>query len=309
MPRNLTQKEVVKRFIKVHGERYNYTKFNYEGLNTKGIVMCSLHGEFEQYPGNHMKGHGCSKCVGNHKVSKKQFIKESNLIHFEFYSYSNIVYKGKTEKIKIICPIHGEFTQKPAEHLSGCGCQKCGNKNKVINRTGKFKRKTIKEVLQKFVEVHGNKYDYSLVEYKNMNTKVTIICKEHEEFEQRPDAHIYGQGCPKCAKTSFNLLEFYKNHPKGQQLGHLYQILIYNEDECFYKVGITCGTIKGRYSGLYNETGYHYIIMEDNIMTNLESAEREDVIHKNNKHLSYNPLINFGGSTECYNERIILEVF
>ena len=55
----------------------------------------------------------------------------------------------------------------------------------------------------KFIEKaknrHGDKYDYSKVEYINSTTKVCIICKEHGEFWQTPQGHVRGQGCPKCA--------------------------------------------------------------------------------------------------------------
>jgi hypothetical protein len=46
---------------------------------------------------------------------------------------------------------------------------------------------------------HGNRYDYSQVAYMNSYTKVTIICRTHGSFKQRPDKHLFGQGCRKCA--------------------------------------------------------------------------------------------------------------
>ena len=52
--------------------------------------------------------------------------------------------------------------------------------------------------IQRAKKVHGEKYDYSKVEYKNNRTKVCIICSEHGEFWQTPDAHLRGQGCPIC---------------------------------------------------------------------------------------------------------------
>ena len=61
-----------------------------------------------------------------------------------------------------------------------------------MNNTEKF--------INKAKQIHGNKYDYSKVEYKNNRTKVCIICKEHGEFWQRPDKHILRrQGCPHCS--------------------------------------------------------------------------------------------------------------
>lgn len=61
--------------------------------------------------------------------------------------------------------------------------------------------KLTKEIfVKRAIEKHGDKYDYSKVEYKNATTKVCIICKEdgHEEFYQLPNSHLRGQGCPEC---------------------------------------------------------------------------------------------------------------
>lgn len=60
------------------------------------------------------------------------------------------------------------------------------------------KKKTKEQVLKDFKKVHGDTYDYSLVNYVNTQTKVSIICKEHSIFEQTPNKHIMGRRCPKC---------------------------------------------------------------------------------------------------------------
>ena len=49
--------------------------------------------------------------------------------------------------------------------------------------------------------VHGNKYDYSKVEYVNNGDKVCIICPEHGEFWQTKFDHTHGLGCPKCVNS------------------------------------------------------------------------------------------------------------
>jgi very-short-patch-repair endonuclease len=61
-----------------------------------------------------------------------------------------------------------------------------------------MKKLTKDYFLSKCFETHGHKYDYSLVEYRNVRTKVTIICKEHGKFNQLPKSHYTGQGCPRC---------------------------------------------------------------------------------------------------------------
>ncbi len=53
--------------------------------------------------------------------------------------------------------------------------------------------------VEKAKEIHGDKYDYSKVNYTLMNNKVCIICKEHGEFMQSAAKHILNKrGCPKC---------------------------------------------------------------------------------------------------------------
>ena len=128
------------------------------------------------------------------RITTEQFIAKAKLKHGNKYDYSKTIYNHSTEKVKIICPIHGEFEQQASVHLFGCGCPKCGNKT-----IGDKKRIKVNTFFTKANKVHNNKYDYSKVKYKNINEKVTIICPIHGEFEQTPYHHLEGQGCPKCA--------------------------------------------------------------------------------------------------------------
>lgn len=124
----------------------------------------------------------------------KTLEKEFNKFHNNKYDYSKSIYKGITEKIIIICPIHGEFEQNPSQHLNTKGCCKCGKLS-----TSKALKKSNEEFIERAKNIHGNKYDYSLVEYKNMKTKVKIICPIHGIFEQNSNNHLTGIGCPKCS--------------------------------------------------------------------------------------------------------------
>ena len=63
------------------------------------------------------------------------------------------------------------------------------------------KKFTKNMVLSEFNRIHLDKYDYSLVDFKNKHTKVKIICRIHGVFEQKLTKHISGQGCPKCVKS------------------------------------------------------------------------------------------------------------
>ena len=60
------------------------------------------------------------------------------------------------------------------------------------------KKLTTKEFIEKAIQIHGDKYDYSKVEYVNSSTKVCIICPKHGEFWQIPNSHLKGCGCFKC---------------------------------------------------------------------------------------------------------------
>ena len=115
------------------------------------------------------------------------------------YDYSKVNYVNSQTKVCIICPIHGEFYQYPASFLQGHGCQKC-----ATEATHKLQRSTTEEFIKKARKVHGNKYDYSKVNYINNETKVCIICDVHGEFWQKPSAHLSGSGCYKCGKVSMS---------------------------------------------------------------------------------------------------------
>lgn len=59
-------------------------------------------------------------------------------------------------------------------------------------------KKTTEQFILESKNIFGDKYDYSKVEYKNIDTKVCIICPKHGEFWQTPSHHISGRGCTKC---------------------------------------------------------------------------------------------------------------
>jgi very-short-patch-repair endonuclease len=108
-----------------HNNKYNYNKVDYKTAHKKIIITCSEHGDFIQKPSRHLSGDGCSKCSGKYHYTNDEFIEKSNQIHNNKYDYSLTNYKRNQTKIKIICPIHGEFYQKPYSHLQGFGCENC----------------------------------------------------------------------------------------------------------------------------------------------------------------------------------------
>ena len=202
----LTFQEFVVNARKIHGDKYDYSKVDYINNRTKVCIICPEHGEFWQTPYKHISGQGCPKCKGKNKTTK-DFIKEAKEIHGNKYDYSKVEYINSDTKVCIICPEHGEFWQTPHSHLSGSSCFKC-SKNLKLNKHS---------FIDKARNIHGDRYDYSKVEYVNNKTKVCIICPEHGEFWQAPQNHInQKQGCSKCSeKTNLSenkVFEFIKDN-------------------------------------------------------------------------------------------------
>ena len=128
------------------------------------------------------------------KITTEEFIEKARKIHGDKYDYSKVEYKGANEKVCIICPEHGEFWQRPADHLRGISCRLCS----VIKNSLK-KTLSTEEFIEKAKKIHGSNYDYSKVLYVHNQKKVCIICPEHGEFWQTPSNHLQGHKCPKCA--------------------------------------------------------------------------------------------------------------
>ena len=192
-----------------HGDKYDYSLVQYTDATTKVIIICPQHGVFPQRPNGHLSGKGCKKCATadcaeNRKKTQSNFIREARLVHGRQYGYSLVEYSDYHTDVIIICKTHGAFPQTPAAHLAGRGCRKCGrvvaaDKQRGICRKIFHNGKERIGFIEAAMMVHGDRYDYSLVEYVNSDTNVIIICSVHGGFPQRPNAHLTGAGCKKCA--------------------------------------------------------------------------------------------------------------
>lgn len=197
--------EFIEKARKVHGDKYDYSKVEYVNSKTKVKIICPVHGEFEQTPNSHLIGRGCRKCKSDEdaersKIGTEKFIERSINVHGNKYDYSKVVYVNIETPVTIICPIHGEFLQRPLNHLQGYGCKICGEEKR---RKKAFL--TTEEFIEKARKIHGDRYDYSKVEYKNNKEKVCIICPVHGEFWQAPNTHLCNHGCPKCNASKLEL--------------------------------------------------------------------------------------------------------
>lgn len=234
MPEKLSQKDVIKKFKKIHGDRFDYSLVKFVNTKVKVKIICKDHGIFEQTPNNHLNGQICKKCayIENSKNRSKtieNFITESNKIHNCKYDYSEVDYKNNHTKIKIICKIHNYiFEQTPDSHINQkSGCPKC-----KLDKFSIDYRQTKEEFIKNSNIVHENKYNYDLVEYVNINKKVKIICPKHGMFEQKPCNHIKGCGCHKCAN---NFSKYEEKIAKYLNKNNIKYFREYRFDNCKYK--------------------------------------------------------------------------
>ena len=72
MPKKKTTEEFIQYAIKVHDDKYDYSKVEYKNSRDKVIIICKEHGEFEQTPCGHIKGYGCKKCANTSISNSKK---------------------------------------------------------------------------------------------------------------------------------------------------------------------------------------------------------------------------------------------
>ena len=194
----LTKQDFLDKVIKIHNNKYDYSKTNYINCRTKITIICPKHGEFEQLPNNHWQGAGCPKCKNEltSKICKYTTDKFINLacdVHGKRYDYSLTDYKEANKKVTIICSLHGSFQQTPANHLQGQRCPKCAIDDKI-----KLQTLSTDEFIKRSKIIHNNKYNYDDTKYIHSKIKIKIKCPIHGEFEQTPNNHLKGAGCPGC---------------------------------------------------------------------------------------------------------------
>lgn len=200
----LTTEEFIEKAKSVHGEKYDYSKVVYKKSMVPVIITCREHGDFVQTPNNHLKGHGCPLCASRQAISQDEFIAECKRIYGGRYSFEKTRYLGMNVSVTVTCPKHGDFNVLPKTLLTGSGCPICERERIFIERAAKK---------------YGGKYDYSKVVYKNGITPVCIVDREHGEFWQKPMNHLKGTGnnivpsqyehCASVAKKYSFVYDFY----------------------------------------------------------------------------------------------------
>jgi G:T-mismatch repair DNA endonuclease (very short patch repair protein) len=199
--KKLTTEEFVERAREKHGNKYNYSETEYLGNHLPVKIICPEHGPFYQRPGNHLsKKYGCNLCspTGGAKLTQKQFLDKCIEKHGYKYDYSETIFTGVKNYIVIICKMHGRFEQLAESHFKQ-GCSACAGNQKL----------TAEQFISRAKEVHGDKYDYSKVDYKSMDATVKIICPTHKAWMQTPSNHLAGKGCKYCSVGNTSKKEQY----------------------------------------------------------------------------------------------------
>lgn len=190
----------------VHGKAYDYSKTVYKDARSKLIIVCRKHGPFQQEAFSHLRGIGCPRCgVERRGLQRRQeaanaFVAKARKVHGRKYRYDKTVYARASGMIVVTCPQHGDFKQTANNHLHGYGCSKC----KTDKLRGDF-ADTKADFVGKARQRHGSKFSY-LGRYVNSRTPVSIRCRKHGLFRQKPIDHLKGAtGCPQCGLDKLKL--------------------------------------------------------------------------------------------------------
>ena len=275
----------------IHNNKYVYDKVTWVSNKTKVTITCPKHGDFEQSPNNHLSGYGCQECAKQARstsqaCSNKEFVEKAIEIHGNAYTYDEVEYVNNKTKVGIKCSIHGKFYITPSNHVHKThpqGCNLCG---RVIAK--KKRTSSIEKIVDKFISVHGDKYDYSKVNYTSKDNKVTIICPEHGEFEQRAADHWKGLGCQKCSKNGFD----------SSLPAFLYYLSINNGEA--YKIGITNRTVEARFT--ITDLSSIEVVETVYFEQGIDAYQLEQIILKKYEKYKYigKPLLS-SGNTELFN--------
>jgi len=287
----------INRFKEIHGDKYDYSKFEYKSATDRGTIICPIHGEFTQNNSDHLRGVGCQKCsLGeDYKTpfvnkTKDEFIKEvykvnNQLINGEIELLSE--YKGADVKI-LVKDKFGVCAMVPRSLFSN---QKSGIMS-TVDPTSYW--------INMAKSVHGDKYDYTKTVYNGSDNKVTITCPTHGDFEKEASMFLLGKGCQRCANEKKGHSRTAWSKAAEGNPGILYILRCSDDMETFLKVGITCHTVKIRYkSGLrlpYNyEVLYSVEDMDRDKIWNLEKT-----LHRKIGNYKYKPNKSFDGMYECF---------
>lgn len=235
--------------------------------------------------------------MNNHWFDR--FIIKAKDTHKNKYIYDNVVYINSKESVIITCPIHGDFLQKPKNHLEGYGCNICGKDKTLFNKSNVGM--TGEDFYRNLPESHKQIF-FNLSDYDTYLIDLDFICQTHGHFKTSPKNFLKRRhGCILCTKNlnGYSRSEFIGlGKRNGEGDAYLYIIKCYNREEVFYKIGITSRTLGQRFSKA--NLPYDYEIIHLSKQEAGLTWDLEKVILKLCKDFKYKPKQNFNGSTECF---------
>ena len=296
MTRALTQDEFIERATQLNNGKYDYSKVVYKNNRTPVTITCPIHGDFNQVPGDHLRGHQCIKCRDlKHSKGIDRFITEARGLHQNRYTYNKVDYRNSHIPVTITCPIHGDFNQTPGAHLQGNGCPHCKypalptlERKKELWEEKSPKVIDTNSFIEKARLIHKHTYDYSNSQYKSYKIPLTIRCFLHGDFQQTPHNHLNGKGCPECGRmrsqnsSTGNITNFIgraRNIHGGK----------YDYSKAVYTNSQTPLTISCPIHGDFNQTPNNHLKGKGCMQCGLErmklsrTGNKEDFIEKANK--------------------------
>lgn len=243
----------------------------------------------------------------------EQFILQAKQVHGDkLYDYSSVEYIRYNKNVTLYCNRCNKYFEiNPSNHLlQKQGCRKCNSKKQIEKM-----RKTTQDFIDNAIKIHEDKYDYSLVEYTGNKNKITIICKKHGNFDQTPNHHLRGRGCPKCGMETRSLKLKEKlsnwNHSGWESNGlnsltfkafSVYVIECWSDNERFIKIGKTFSGVNNRFTNV--NMPYQWKLLQEHIGSAEYISNLEHELHRQFKEYKYIPIQNFTGATECFNINI-----
>lgn len=195
IPRLIKKQKIIEKALKIHGDKYDYSKVDFVNVNKKVEIICKKHGSFWQGLYLHLNAPvGCPSCSREaDKLSQDDFISKAKAVHGDTYDYGKVNFEAVALPVTITCKKHGDFKQRAQSHLLGNGCKEC-----FLERN----RGTTEQFIKDAKRIHGNNYDYSKVKYTGSKVPVEIICPTHGSFWQKPNRHTSSRnGCRFCSES------------------------------------------------------------------------------------------------------------
>ena len=254
--RKYTTDEFIKAARMIHGDKYDYSSVVY-GTNKKDkiTIICPEHGEFITSPDCHLNGYGCKYCNKGAVFNNDDFIKISNIVHDNKYTYTKTEYKKSIKKVIITCPIHGDFYQTPSKHINGHGCPECA---KLYRKKESKLYDVLKEVFNNETVIHSY-YDKDILGKQEIDIffpkyKIGIEFQGEQHFQPIDFAGLgidfattLYEECKNrdirkkeiCEQNNIHLLYFSnvkeKDELHGKKIYHDYSDLIYVIDQIIKK--------------------------------------------------------------------------